>query len=83
MITINNIYKSFENRTILDNISTTFETGKTNLIIGQSGSGKTVVLKSLVGLHTVDSGDIFYDDINFSSLSLPGSRLSLRITLYS
>ena len=69
MITINNIYKSFENRTILDNISTTFETGKTNLIIGQSGSGKTVLLKSLVGLHAVDSGDIFYDDINFSSLS--------------
>ena len=51
MITINNICKSFENRTVLDNISTTFETGKTNLIIGQSGSGKTVLLKSLVRSH--------------------------------
>ena len=69
MITINNIFKSFDDRTVLDNISTTFETGKTNLIIGQSGSGKTVLLKSLVGLHSVDSGDIFYDDINFSSLN--------------
>ena len=69
MITINNIFKQFEGRTVLDNISTQFETGKTNLIIGQSGSGKTVLLKSLVGLHQVDSGDIFYDDTNFSALS--------------
>lgn len=69
MITIENICKSFEGRTILDNISTTFETGKTNLIIGASGSGKTVLLKSLVGLHEVDSGEILYDDVNYCALS--------------
>ena len=63
MIRAEHIIKSFEGRTVLKDISATFETGKTNLIIGQSGSGKTVLLKSLVGLHTIDSGKIFYDDI--------------------
>lgn len=69
MITIKDICKSFEGRSILDNISTTFETGKTNLIIGASGSGKTVLLKSLVGLHEIDSGEIFYDDVNYCTLT--------------
>lgn len=59
MIRAEHITKSFEGRTVLKDISATFETGKTNLIIGQSGSGKTVLLKSLVGLHTIDSGKIF------------------------
>ena len=53
---------------MLDDISVEFETGKTNLIIGQSGSGKTVLLKCLVGLHAVDSGEIFYDDIRYTAL---------------
>ena len=53
---------------MLDDISVTFDTGKTNLIIGRSGSGKTVLLKSLVGLHAVDSGAIYYDDICYTSL---------------
>ena len=52
MIQINSIYKSFEERTVLNDISFTFENGKTNLIIGQSGSGKTVLMKCLVGLLT-------------------------------
>ena len=69
MIRAEHITKSFEGRTVLKDISTTFETGKTNLIIGQSGSGKTVLLKSLVGLHTIDSGKIFYDDICYTTLS--------------
>ena len=60
MIRAEHIFKSFEGRTILNDISATFEKVKTNLIIGRSGSGKTVLLKSLVGLHPVDSGTIYY-----------------------
>lgn len=69
MIRCEHLIKSFEGRTVLDDITLTFDQGKTNLIIGQSGSGKTVLLKSLVGLHDVDSGEIFYDDIDFTHLS--------------
>ena len=68
MIKADHLIKSFDGRTVLKDVSTTFETGKTNLIIGKSGSGKTVLLKSLVGLHEPDSGSVWYDDINFSAL---------------
>lgn len=68
MIRCEHLYKSFEGRNVLDDITLAFDKGKTNLIIGQSGSGKTVLLKSLVGLHNVDSGEIFYDDTNFTNL---------------
>ena len=68
MIEVQNIIKSFHDKTVLKGISATFESGKTNLIIGQSGSGKTVLLKSLVGLHDVDEGAIYYDDVCFSKL---------------
>ncbi len=68
MIRVESISKQFEGRDIIKGISLTFEEGKTNLIIGKSGSGKTVLLKSMVGLHEVDSGSIFYDDINFTQL---------------
>jgi phospholipid/cholesterol/gamma-HCH transport system ATP-binding protein len=61
MIEIKNIKKSFDGSKILQNISTIFEKGKTNLIIGQSGSGKTVLLKCLLGLHQPDNGEIIYD----------------------
>ena len=64
MIEIKNIKKSFDGSTIIQNISTTFEKGKTNLIIGQSGSGKTVLLKCLLGLHEPDSGEIIYDGVS-------------------
>lgn len=53
MIEVKNITKSFDGKTILHDISATFETGKTNLIIGQSGSGKTVLIKSIIGLITL------------------------------
>lgn len=53
---------------VLEDISATFEKGKTNLIIGQSGSGKTVLLKCIVGLHEVDSGEIYYNDTRFDNL---------------
>jgi phospholipid/cholesterol/gamma-HCH transport system ATP-binding protein len=69
MIRADHISKSFEGRTVLKDISVEFDTGKTNLIIGRSGSGKTVLLKTLVGLHQPDSGEIFYDDKCYTSLS--------------
>lgn len=62
MIRVEGISKSFEQKTVLTDINAVFDPGKVNLIIGKSGSGKTVLLKSLIGLHTVDSGHIFYDD---------------------
>ncbi len=68
MIQLNNIHKSFGNREILKGITVTFEKGKTNLIIGQSGSGKTVLLKSIVGLHGINEGEIIYDGRLFSQM---------------
>lgn len=68
MIRADHISKTFEGRKVLDDITIEFETGKTNLIIGRSGSGKTVLLKSLVGLHDVDTGRIFYDDVCYTDL---------------
>ncbi len=68
MIRGEHIVKSFDGRRVLDDISVEFDTGKTNLIIGRSGSGKTVLLKSLVGLHEIDSGSIHYDDLCYTSL---------------
>lgn len=61
MIQVKNITKSFDGKTVLHDVSATFETGKTNLIIGQSGSGKTVLMKSLVGLVTPEKGEILFD----------------------
>jgi phospholipid/cholesterol/gamma-HCH transport system ATP-binding protein len=62
MIKVNNISKSFVKSQVINNISATFEKGKTNLIIGQSGSGKTVLMKCLLGLYDVDNGEIFFDE---------------------
>jgi len=74
MIEAFNISKYFGDTQILDNISVKFEQGKNNLIIGQSGAGKTVLLKCLVGLHEVDEGHIDFDGRNFSSLSFKKRR---------
>jgi phospholipid/cholesterol/gamma-HCH transport system ATP-binding protein len=68
MIEIRNIVKSFDGKRVLDTISTTFDKGKTNLIIGRSGSGKTVFMKILIGLFTPDSGEILYDKRNLFTL---------------
>jgi len=68
MIEVNNISKSFGDQKVLDNISTVFEKGKTNLIIGQSGSGKTVLMKCCIGLFDIDEGDITFDGRCFSAL---------------
>ena len=69
MIKAVEVYKSFEGKQVLENISATFLPGEINQIIGQSGSGKTVLLKLLVGLYSVDEGEIYYNDILFSKLS--------------
>lgn len=74
MIEVKNIYKSFDNTPVLKDISVVFEKGKTNLIIGQSGSGKTVLLKSIVGLHEIDNGSVFYDDVVFNKLDFKEKR---------
>jgi len=69
MIEARTISKSFGDNLVLNNISVKFQKGKTNLIIGQSGSGKTVLMKCLVGLFEIDSGSIFYNDRNFSKMT--------------
>lgn len=74
MITLNHVSKSFEGREVLSDINAVFEKGKTNLIIGQSGSGKTVLLKSIVGLHDIDEGEIFFNDVLFNKLNFSGKK---------
>ncbi len=74
MIEVNNIHKSFDGTEILKGITTCFDTGKTNLIIGQSGSGKTVFLKCLLGLFTPEQGTISYDGKVYSGLSASEQR---------
>ena len=69
MIEVKNLHKSFGDTKVLKGISTIFESGKTNLIIGQSGSGKTVLLKCLLGLFDYEEGSIAYDENIFLSLS--------------
>jgi phospholipid/cholesterol/gamma-HCH transport system ATP-binding protein len=75
MISVKNLNKSFNGKKILKNISVTFEAGKTNLIIGRSGSGKTVLLKSMVGLHDIDSGEIWYEDTLFNKLDFKDRKV--------
>ena len=69
MIDIKGLYKSFDDKTVLSDINATFENGKTNLIIGQSGSGKTVLMKCFVGLLIPEKGEILYDGRNFLSMN--------------
>lgn len=75
MIYVENISKSFGDKKVLNNVSASFQQGKANLIIGQSGSGKTVLLKSIVGLHEVDEGNVFYNDRNFTTMSFKQRKL--------
>ena len=74
MIIVKHLNKSFNGKKVLKNISVTFESGKTNLIIGRSGSGKTVLLKSIVGLHEIDSGEIWFEDALFNKLNFEDKK---------
>jgi phospholipid/cholesterol/gamma-HCH transport system ATP-binding protein len=69
MIEVRNVSKSFAGVRVLEDISVTFEKGVTNLVIGKSGSGKTVLLKSIVGLHGIDEGEILYDGRLFTKMN--------------
>jgi len=77
MIEVQNLKKSFDGKEVLKGISTKYEAGKTNLIIGQSGSGKTVMLKTLLGVHTPDSGKIIFNGRDFANLD-PLEKRNLR-----
>jgi len=74
MIEVTNLYKEFDEVPVLKGISTTFEKGKTNMIIGQSGSGKTVLLKCLLGLHTPEKGIISFDGRIHTELGIKERR---------
>lgn len=80
MIEVKNVTKSFDGKTILHNINATFVKGKTNLIIGQSGSGKTVLVKSIIGLVTPEEGEINYDGRNILKMT-PAQKKALRTEL--
>ena len=69
MIEIKHINKTFGDRKVVSDVSFNFHKGKTNLIIGESGCGKTTIIKLMVGLHEPDSGDILYDGQNFPKLN--------------
>ena len=75
MIEVKNLHKSFGEAHILKGITSTFEKGKVNMIIGQSGSGKTVFLKCLLGLHTPEEGEISFDGRIYSKLDIDEKRL--------
>ncbi len=74
MIVAKNIHKSFGDKAVLKGIDFVFEKSKTNLIIGRSGAGKTVLLKTLVGLIAPTKGEVWYDDINFYNLTIKEVR---------
>lgn len=74
MIKVDHLWKEFNRKPVLKDISLAFEKGKTNLVIGQSGSGKTVLMKCLVGLVEADRGNIYYDDRDFSAMGFKERR---------
>ncbi len=78
MIEVKNITKSFDEKVVLKDISATFETGKTNLIIGRSGSGKTVLMKNVIGLMRADNGEILYDGRNIITMGKTELKLLRR-----
>ena len=75
MIEAKHVYKHFQEKTVLEDISISFESGKTNLIIGLSGSGKTVLMKCLVGLLDIDEGEILFNGRNFQNIKLEDKKI--------
>ena len=78
MIEVKGLYKSFEDKAVLKDINATFENGKTNLIIGQSGSGKTVLMKCIVGLLIPEKGELLYDHRNFLAMGKKEKKMGIR-----
>ena len=78
MIEVKNVNKSFDGNHVLKNVSAVFETGKSNMIIGASGSGKTVLMKSIIGLHRIDTGRIEYDGRNLPDMRMKEIRILRR-----
>jgi phospholipid/cholesterol/gamma-HCH transport system ATP-binding protein len=78
MIEVKNVDKSFDGNHVLKDVSAVFETGITNMIIGQSGSGKTVLMKSIIGLHRIDNGEIKYDGRNLPDMRMQEIRILRR-----
>lgn len=74
MIEVKSVTKSFEGKEVLHNIDAAFHKGKTNLIIGRSGSGKTVLVKCIIGLLSPDSGEILYDGRDFLKMDMSQKR---------
>lgn len=74
MIKVENLCKSFDGRQVLHDVNVEYNAGQCNMIIGASGSGKTVLLKSLIGLLTPDSGEIYYDNVPFSSMDYKAKK---------
>jgi len=74
MIKVQGICKSFGDKVVLNKFSSTFEQGKVNLIIGKSGSGKTMAIKCMLGLHAIDSGDIIFNGQDFTRISEYGKK---------
>lgn len=74
MIEVKNIYKTFNEKTVLNNISAAFEPGKVTMIIGRSGSGKTVLLKSIIGLQVPEKGKILYNNREFLNADIKSQR---------
>lgn len=75
MIRVMEVSKYFDEVPVLKGVTTSFEQGKTNLVIGQSGSGKTVLMKCLVGLMGCDKGSIYYDDLEFTSTDFAARQI--------
>ena len=75
MIEVKDIVKSFDGNVVLDHVSTVMKDGEVNMIIGQSGSGKTVLMKSMIGLHSPDSGQILYDGTDIAEMKSKDIRL--------
>jgi phospholipid/cholesterol/gamma-HCH transport system ATP-binding protein len=75
MIEVKNVNKSFDGNHVLKNVSAIFDDGKTNMIIGASGSGKTVLMKSIIGLHRIDNGRIEYDGRNLPDMKMKDIRV--------
>ena len=80
MIEIKNISKAFNGVSVLDDISATFSAGKINMIIGQSGSGKSVLAKCIVGMLEPDNGSVYYGDTDFANMK-PKARIDIRKTI--